>query len=57
VRFPLLDPRVPSRVFPPAILYDAYAYVNIRNAHDIEMINGEYECLHMNEHFYFYFTE
>jgi hypothetical protein len=55
--FPLQDPRVPPLVFSPAILYDAYAYVNSRNAHDMDMIDGECECFHMNEHFYFYFTE
>jgi hypothetical protein len=51
VGFPPLDPRVSPRVFPPAILYDAYVYVNTRNAHGMEMTYGEHECLHMNEYF------
>jgi hypothetical protein len=55
--FSLLDPRVPPQLFPPAILYDAYAYVNTRNTRGMGMIYDEHECLHMNEHFYFYLTE
>jgi hypothetical protein len=36
--FPLPDPWVPLQVFPPMILYDAYAYVNMTNAHGTEMV-------------------
>jgi hypothetical protein len=44
-------------VAPPAILYDAYAYVNMGNVHRMEMRYDEHECLHVDEQFHFYFTE
>jgi hypothetical protein len=55
-RIPPYDPRVPPWLFPHAILYYAYAYVNTRNARGIGMIYDEHECLHRNECFYFYLT-
>jgi hypothetical protein len=44
-------------VAPSVILYDACAYVTIRNVHRMEMMYDEHECLHVDAQFHFYFTE
>jgi hypothetical protein len=54
---PRPTPRELLLVAPPVILYDAYAYITIRNAQRMEMMYDEHKCLHVDEYFHFYFTE
>jgi hypothetical protein len=42
---------------PPAILYDAFVCVIVRNVHSMKIMYDEHECLHGDEQFHFYFTE
>jgi hypothetical protein len=42
---------------PPAILYDAYVCMTMRNVYRMKMMYEELECLHVDEQFHFYFTD